>query len=551
MLGRRGVLRFLALPPYVWLALFLVIPVGLIAMISLRPEPGPLSFDDPWTPSLVQYQRIFETPAYLRQLGISALMALIVALTAVVLAYPVAYFLTFRAGRRAPLYLTLLLVPFAVSFLLRVMAWRLMLGQHGAINSFLEWLGLTEEPLDLLIYSRAAVVVTLTYAWIPFAALPIYAAMSRIDIRQLEAAADLGAGPWTRFAARHAATQPARRGGFVLPRLHPQRRRVRHAAPGRRQRDLHVRPAHPGLLRSRRQLGIGVGRGGDHAGADHGAGGDRGAPDRPAEAGMRVNRAIGVGRTPVPLGTAYVLMLVLLYFPIGLLFLFSFNGNTILTFPLEELTLDWYGEAFADVALLEAARNSLVVAVGSATVATALGLAVSIAFIRFRFRGRTPLLALAVLPLVVPFIVLGVSLFLLFSFVDLPRSLLTIGAGHVVIALPFATLILLARMSGMDPALEDAAMDLGASYLTTLRTVVLPLIGTALLSAWLTCFIVSFDEVAIALFLAGGDPTFPVFLYGQLRFAQRLPVLIAMAVILMAGTVTLTLIAFRLGRRQA
>ena len=199
MLGRRGVLRFLALPPYVWLALFLVVPVGLIAVISLRPEPGPLSFDDPWTPSFVQYEKFVETPAYLRQLGISALMAAIVALTATVLAYPIAYFLTFRAGRRAPLYLTLLLIPFAVSFLLRVMAWRLMLGQSGAINSFLEWLGLTNEPLDLLIYSRAAVVVTLTYVWIPFAALPIYAAMSRIDVRQLEAAADLGAGPWTRF----------------------------------------------------------------------------------------------------------------------------------------------------------------------------------------------------------------------------------------------------------------------------------------------------------------------------------------------------------------
>jgi spermidine/putrescine transport system permease protein len=266
---------------------------------------------------------------------------------------------------------------------------------------------------------------------------------------------------------------------------------------------------------------------------------------------VSVNRAIGVGRTRVPLRLTYILMLVLLYFPIGLLFIFSFNSNTILTFPLQALTLDWYGEVFSDRALLEAARNSLVVGVGSATIATALGLAVSIAFVRFRFRGRTPLLALAVLPLVGPFIVLGVSLFLLFSFVDVPRSLLTIGAGHVVIALPFATLILLARMAGMDPALEDAAMDLGASYLMTLRKVVLPLIGTALLSAWLTCFIVSFDEVAIALFLAGSDPTFPVFLYGQIRFAQRLPVLIAMAVMLMAGTVTLTLIAFRLGRRQA
>lgn len=199
MLGRRGVLRFLALPPYVWLALFLVVPVGLIATISLRPEAGPLRFGDPWTPSLVQYEKILGEAAYVRQLGISALMAGIVALTATLLAYPIAYFLTFRAGRRAALFLTLLLVPFAVSFLLRVMAWRLMLGQHGAINSFLEWLGLIEEPLDLLIYSRAAVVVTLTYVWIPFAALPIYAAMSRIDIRQLEAAADLGAGPWTRF----------------------------------------------------------------------------------------------------------------------------------------------------------------------------------------------------------------------------------------------------------------------------------------------------------------------------------------------------------------
>lgn len=259
---------------------------------------------------------------------------------------------------------------------------------------------------------------------------------------------------------------------------------------------------------------------------------------------------IGVGRTRVPLRGAFVLILLLLYFPIALLFLFSFNSSSVLSFPLRELTLDWYGAVLADDSLLESARNSLLVGLLAATIATTLGLAVSVAFSRFRFRGRLPLLGLAVLPLIVPFIVLGVSLFLLFSFLDLPRSLLTIAAGHSIIALPFATLILLARMGGIDPALEDAAMDLGATYSVTLRRVVLPLIGPTLLSAWLTCFIVSFDEVAIALFLAGGDPTFPVFLYGQLRFAQRLPVLIAMAVLLMIGTVTLTLVAFRLGRRR-
>src|SRR5688500_3059790 len=118
MLGRRGFLGFLALPPYVWLALFLVAPVLFIVVISFRPEPGPLDFNDPWTPSAIQYQRILQTPAYLRTLGISALMALIVAGTATILAYPVAYFLAFRAGARATLFLLLLLIPAAVSFLL-------------------------------------------------------------------------------------------------------------------------------------------------------------------------------------------------------------------------------------------------------------------------------------------------------------------------------------------------------------------------------------------------------------------------------------------------
>jgi spermidine/putrescine transport system permease protein len=116
--------------------------------------------------------------------------------------------------------------------------------------------------------------------------------------------------------------------------------------------------------------------------------------------------------------------------------------------------------------------------------------------------------------------------------------------------MPYATLIVLARLIGLDSALEDAAMDLGATYPSALRRVVFPLVAPTVLSAWLTCFIVSFDEIALAIFLVGGDPTFPVFLYGQLRFAQRLPVLIAMAVLLMLGTVALTLVALRIRGRD-
>ena len=260
----------------------------------------------------------------------------------------------------------------------------------------------------------------------------------------------------------------------------------------------------------------------------------------------RRRSALGVGHTRLPLGPVYAVMLALLYLPIILLAVFSINANTTLTFPLHGLTLDWYGEVFGDPALLGAAKNSLLVATGAASAATALGFGVSLAMLRFRFAGRRVLLGLAAAPLVVPFVVLGVALFLLFTLIGIPRSLLTVTAGHSIVALPYAALILLSRMIGLDPALEDAAMDLGATYPTTLRRVILPLLGPSLLSAWLTSFIVSFDEVALANFLAGGDPTFPVFLYGQLRFAQRLPVLIAMAMLLMIGTITLTLIANRL-----
>lgn len=261
-------------------------------------------------------------------------------------------------------------------------------------------------------------------------------------------------------------------------------------------------------------------------------------------------RPVGVGRTRLPLRGFYAAMLALLYLPIGILFLFSFSSGTSLRFPIEGLTLDWYTAAFGEGAMLEAARTSFVVASASATIATVLGGMVALAVLRFGFPGRSLLLTLAGLPLIVPFVVMGVAFFLLFVTLDMPRSLLTVTIGHATCSIPYATLILLARLGGLDPAIEDAAMDLGASYPATLRRVILPLVGPTLLSAWLTSFILSFDEIALAIFLVGGDPTFPVFLYGQLRFAQRLPVLIAMAVLLMVGTVLLTMVALRLRNRS-
>ena len=188
----------LYLPPLLWLGLFLVLPLILIAAVSFRPDiRGELL--GPFQPTTKHYETVARSAGYWRLLGTSALMAAIVGVAATALAYPLAYFLALRAGRRVLFFLVLLLIPFWTSYLLRVMAWKLMLGQEGAINSFLLYLGVLSEPLDALLYNRGSVVVTLVYVWVPFAALPILAALQRVDPALLEAAADLYARPAAQF----------------------------------------------------------------------------------------------------------------------------------------------------------------------------------------------------------------------------------------------------------------------------------------------------------------------------------------------------------------
>lgn len=255
-------------------------------------------------------------------------------------------------------------------------------------------------------------------------------------------------------------------------------------------------------------------------------------------------------RNSLPLKSYYFGLIALLYLPIVVLFLFSINANTFLSFPLQGLTLEWYQKLLTSDALVRSARSSLIVALGSSLAATVLGTMVALLMMRYRFRSKGLLVALAALPLIVPYIVLAVALFLLFSVLNIDRSLWTVGVAHTIVALPYVLLIVASRLAGFDASLEEAAMDLGANYPTTLRRIVIPMIAPAMVSAWLTAFTVSFDEFALALFLAGTQPTFPVYLYGQLRFANRLPIMIALAVLMMVGTLTLVLTAERVRRAE-
>ncbi len=239
-------------------------------------------------------------------------------------------------------------------------------------------------------------------------------------------------------------------------------------------------------------------------------------------------------------GFAYYLLLALfLYLPIVLLIIFSFNDSTLLVFPFKGFTLKWYQSLSNARELLDAVRNSILVGLFSSFVAVIFGTMAALAIARFNFPGRSFFLAISSLPLVIPYVVLGVAMLLLFAQVGVELSLFTVAAAHTVINIPYVMLIVAARLAGFEQNLEEAAMDLGATYWGMLMRVTLPISAPALIAAFLSSFTTSFDEFALAFFLTGTDNTLPVYLYSQLRFPNRLPLVVTLAAIIMLVSVIL------------
>ncbi len=248
------------------------------------------------------------------------------------------------------------------------------------------------------------------------------------------------------------------------------------------------------------------------------------------------------------LGLYFWLVVFVLFLPIFLLILFSFNNSTTLVFPLKGFTLNWYQHLGENPEMLKAVRTSIFLGLGSSLVATLLGTMGAIAVVRFEFPGKGLFVSVAALPLVIPYVILGVSLLIMYHSVGIHLSAWAAGLAHVVISVPYAMLIVGARLVGFPKNLEEAAMDLGATYWGALLRVTIPICSPALLAAFLLCFTISFDEFAIASFLVGTQPTLPVYLYSQLRFPTRLPLVVALASILMVSSMIIILLADRLQR---
>jgi spermidine/putrescine transport system permease protein len=244
----------------------------------------------------------------------------------------------------------------------------------------------------------------------------------------------------------------------------------------------------------------------------------------------------------------FVLVVAFLYAPIVILVIFSFNDSQLPSFPLSGFTLHWYRQFLSNADLRAALETSAIIAAISSIGAVLLGILASIALVRRRFRAKAPVSALLLSPLVIPYVVFGISLLLFFHAAGIPRSILTVVIGHVVISLPYTILVLMPRLQQIDVSLEEAAYDLGASRLRTFRSITLPLLLPAVLSAFLIAFTTSFDEYAVASFVVGTRVTFPIYLYSALRFPNQLPQVIAVAVVVI--TISLVVVVAAEGGRR-
>ncbi len=249
------------------------------------------------------------------------------------------------------------------------------------------------------------------------------------------------------------------------------------------------------------------------------------------------------------LRTYAILYLIFLYAPIALLPIFAFNDATIIAFPLSGFTTQWFTELPQIPALIDSVKNSLYIAVITAILSTLLGICAARAAAKYTFRFKRPIMGFIMVPLVLPEIIVAVSLLVILLQLGLSLGAGTVIMGHVLICTPFCIAILNSAFQNLDPAMEEAAIDLGETPWSTFRLVTLPLVSPAIISALLISFTISLDEFIIAFFLTGTEPTLPVYLWSQLRFPARIPVVMALGTILVAGSILLLILAEMMRRR--
>ncbi len=510
---------------YLWLLALVVAPNFVLLVTSfLKASSGLVTAEV----SLRNYAAVFQSKTVLVLVVRTLFTAFVAAALAACIAYPLAFYVSRYLRGMKQVAVMLVVIPLWISLLMRVFAWRVILGENGAINSLLVTLGILSEPSDAFLYTRFAVILTLAYMAIPYVFVSSFTALERVPESLLEASRDAGAGWFQTF--RNVVWPLSKQGlaiGFSLAFL---------LAVGD-----YVSPSMVGGLNGT-MLGMVIasqfGMAGNwplgaaqaitlmvavaiilaivgHLGKTKGI-----IQSVDSGAGASLKRATTIwgriGQIILKIGVA--LPYLFLYAPLIVTLVFSFNDSRVQTFPLTGFTLQWYQELWSNTALLEAFRRTLFVAVLSTVGGTIIGVIFAL-ILAYRVRAFSNVLQLLLaVPVAIPGIVLGISLAIVSQFSGLPQGLPRVIVGHLSFVMPVIMLIVLARLRALDPSYVEASLDLGATRLKTFAHVLLPMIRSAIIGGAMLGFTLSVDEVIVTLFLTGTEPTLPVYVWNQMRF---------------------------------
>ncbi|NNF77525.1 MAG: ABC transporter permease subunit [Rhizobiales bacterium] len=529
-------------PAALFLGFFFLYPSVLLLSISFVDGEGALS--------AVHYKHLFASATYVKVLLITLKIAAWTTVFAILAGYPVAYLLaTVKSSTRNSLIIWVLM-PFWTSFLVRTFAWIVLLGRKGAINQWLEALGFVDRPVAM-IFNFTGVMIGMVHALMPLCILTMLSVMENIDRNLTKAASTLGArgGPafWRVYfplsvpgiAAGGMLVFITALGFFITPALLGGARDtmivqviifqiqevLNWGFAGAVAMLLFVSVVAIFVLYDR-LLGLSTLSGQ----SEQASGGRSGVIARIGKTlgglfielmatltewmgrlwDMVFPRRADVARTSFSRGGAWVTaLLVIAFLALPALFIIpvSFTEAGFLSWPPRGFSTKWYESVIGSGIWFDAALRSFVVAIMSAFFGMCIGVPAAFFLARQNFFGKGAVFAFLVSPIIIPNIIIAVALFYLYSRLGLTGTTIGLVFGHTILAIPYVVITIMAVIKNYDIRLDQAAWTLGANKIKTLWLVTFPLIRAGMIAAFMFAFIISFDELTIALFVTGGEVT--------------------------------------------
>lgn len=237
------------------------------------------------------------------------------------------------------------------------------------------------------------------------------------------------------------------------------------------------------------------------------------------------------------------LFFIYMFVPIILIFIFAWNKGEGYNFPLQGATWQWFIELFKDGMAIKAIKNSIIIAVVSATISTLLGTALTFGIIKGISRYRAAFLTLLLLPVLMPSLTIAISALVFFRTINIPLGIPVVILSHVSISMSYVFLIMMGRIEGISLDIQEAAVDLGATWSQSFKDVIFPVLLPAMLAGWLFSFMISWNEFIVTYFLIGTEVTLPVYIFSQLRFGIS-PKVNAISVLITVFTLIIILILY-------